>query len=112
MRDFLHRQGYASMIDGGTGRLSFVRRLTSDYYPRFHIYVEKNLTGQNFLTLHLDQKQPSYDGSRAHQGEYHGPLVAAEAQTIKKNIFQALDFTPLSVTPAENLIQKFLNRFF
>lgn len=35
------------------------------------------------LRIHLDQKAPSYQGSHAHAGEYHGPLVAQEVERIR-----------------------------
>jgi acid phosphatase class B len=59
---------------------SFVR---GSRYPRFHIYA-KTLTDGIQLNLHLDQKKPSYKGSRAHNGEYDGPLVEQEAARIQK----------------------------
>ena len=38
------------------------------------------------LTLHLDQKQPSYKGTSMHAGEYSGELVEKEAKRIKEAI--------------------------
>lgn len=35
------------------------------------------------LNLHLDQKQPSYQGSHAHSGEYKGALIEVEVARIK-----------------------------
>ncbi len=53
-------------------------------YPRFHIYLKKNEeTGEFDMNLHLDQKQPSYEGSSAHSGEYDGELVEKEAKRIQ-----------------------------
>ena len=61
---------------------SFVRRLSSGDYPRFHVYAK--MDGDDFLVnLHLDQKRPSYEGTRAHSGEYDGALVVEEAERIK-----------------------------
>lgn len=56
---------------------SFVRRLGTMNYPRFHAY----LSGYE-INLHLDQKQASYEGYSAHSGEYDGDVVEREAQRI------------------------------
>lgn len=69
--------------DESTGELKWIRLLVGRRYPRFHIYsrvLPDN--AQAILELHLDQKQPSYEGSRAHSGEYDGPVVRREAQRI------------------------------
>ena len=73
--------------DFKTGELKFYRMLRGSRYPRFHIYCaltpdEKKAT----LNLHLDQKQPSYKGSRAHSGEYDGPLLQQEAMRLQQRI--------------------------
>lgn len=66
---------------------NIVRPLAGGDYPRFHIYVKKNReTGVFYFNLHLDQKQPSYEGTAAHSGEYEGELVENEANRIKKII--------------------------
>jgi len=78
--------GYAELSDRKTGQKSFTRRLGPYFYPRFHIYVEEELTNNIFLTLHLDQKQPSYKGCPAHSGEYEGDLIEKEARRIKNYI--------------------------
>ncbi|MEK7167794.1 MAG: hypothetical protein AAB791_02210 [Patescibacteria group bacterium] len=77
--DVLRRSGYG-LITGRQGQ-SFVRRLGSNFYPRFHAYVEGSQ-----INLHLDQKQPSYEGSHAHSGEYDGELVESEAERIKQTM--------------------------
>ena len=62
---------------------SLVRKLAGDNYPRFHIYLKQR--GSHFdFSLHLDQKQPSYQGSHAHAGEYDGPVVDQETERIKQ----------------------------
>ncbi|MDP4007357.1 MAG: hypothetical protein Q8P55_02065 [bacterium] len=67
--------------DQKTGELRFFRSLTGRQYPRFHLYCEKQ--GETAVcNLHLDQKQPSYQGSAAHSGEYEGTLVEQEIQRI------------------------------
>lgn len=65
------------------GESSFVRRLSSADYPRFHAYLEVARETLK-ISLHLDQKKPVYKGAIAHSGEYEGGLVEKEADRIKK----------------------------
>lgn len=67
--------------DERTDELRFFRSLSGRRYPRFHLYATI-LDDEATLNLHVDQKQPSYQGSSAHSGEYDGPLVENEAQRI------------------------------
>ncbi len=61
-----------------------VRYLGAEY-PRFHLYIKEDRKKDEFtFNLHLDQKRPSYSGSRAHSGEYTGEVVEGEAERIKK----------------------------
>ncbi len=61
---------------------SFVRRLSSGYYPRFHLYIDK--VGQDFVfNLHLDQKKASYIGHKMHSAEYDDALVEEEVDRLK-----------------------------
>lgn len=86
----LREAGYAYLIDRNSGQESYVRPLNRGYYPRFHLYLERQ-NGQAALNLHLDQKQASYSGSYAHNAEYDGEIVEAEMRRIKsftKNIFK------------------------
>lgn len=80
-RVVLRQAGYTEFRDPNTGETSFVRRLGTNFYPRFHLYVAQEGT-QLRLNLHLDQKQPSYQGSAKHSGEYDGPTVEAEFQRL------------------------------
>lgn len=74
---------YLIIDSKGTGEYNLVRKLGINNYPRFHAYVEQR--GTDFIfKLHLDQKQPSYSGSHAHNGEYFGPLVDEEIDRIKQ----------------------------
>lgn len=78
--------GYAPEgTDGSSGELKWTRPLMGRRYPRFHIYsrVSPDNTRAT-LELHLDQKQPSYEGSRAHNGEYDGPVINRETQRIRQ----------------------------
>ncbi|OGL72031.1 hypothetical protein A3B32_03725 [Candidatus Uhrbacteria bacterium RIFCSPLOWO2_01_FULL_53_9] len=75
--------GYAPFRDPKTGDHSYVRRMTSEFYPRFHCYVEDKPEMVRF-SLHLDQKKPSYRGTAAHGGEYDGPTVEREMERMKQ----------------------------
>lgn len=77
----LRRAGYAPFTDPKSGDYSYIRRLGTHFYPRFHLYVEQQAAGLK-LNLHLDQKQASYQGHRKHSGEYDGPTVEAEAERL------------------------------
>lgn len=77
--------GYTPFVDPNTGEQSFVRRLGTYFYPRFHVYVEKT-DGELRINLHLDQKRPSYPGFRKHSGEYGGPTVETEADRIYSGV--------------------------
>ncbi len=74
--------GYVIIDTRENGEYNLVRRLDRDNYPRFHIYVKPGVTW--IFSLHLDQKQPSYQGSHAHSGEYFGPVIENEADRIKE----------------------------
>jgi len=82
----IKRCGYAEFKDRRTGQTSFTHRLGLYFYPRFHLYIEKETPSEFILTLHLDQKRPSYPGQRAHSGEYDGKLVEKEVNRIKNYI--------------------------
>ncbi len=77
----LNRLGYHENKFSSSRDRNFVRRLGSGHYPRFHLYVFENGQGIR-LSLHLDQKQPSYEGTHAHGGEYEGQLVSEEIGRI------------------------------
>ena len=74
--------GYLIIDTKDNGEYNLVRKLAGNNYPRFHIYLK--VAGDRYIfNLHLDQKQPSYEGSHAHGGEYAGPVVETEADRIK-----------------------------
>lgn len=80
-KQLLTRVGYHEFVDPNTGKVSYIRRLGTGFYPRFHAYVETN-DGQLSIDMHIDQKHVSYEGSAAHSGEYVGPLLDAERDRI------------------------------
>ena len=81
-RNLLRRAGYA-LHQGRDGEISFVRRLAAYDYPRFHVYVNREEPGELIeITLHLDEKKPSYEGFTAHSGQYDGQLVEQERDRL------------------------------
>jgi hypothetical protein len=77
----LRKAGYSPFKDPQSGDESFIIRLTSEFYPRFHLYAEKSGEGTS-LSLHLDQKKPSYGTGNMHGGEYEGPAIEKEFDRI------------------------------
>jgi len=90
----MRRSGYGYLRDKNTSVGSYVRRLGSNFYPRFHVYLEND-----FINLHLDQKQASYEGYSAHSGEYDGEVVEREGERIK-NIMANLEVSEGEIEPA------------
>ena len=83
---WLRRAGYTFIPEREDGQASFARRLTRDFYPRFHVYfVESPESGETYLTfnLHLDQKRPGYQGFSRHNAEYDGEVVENEMERLK-----------------------------
>ncbi|MBI4122635.1 MAG: hypothetical protein HY462_01420 [Parcubacteria group bacterium] len=71
------------MHQGRDGEISYTRRFSGDDYPRFHVYVNREEPGGPMeLSLHLDEKKPSYEGYTAHSGQYEGKLVEEERDRI------------------------------
>ena len=78
---WLRQAGYAFIPEREDGQASFARRLTRDFYPRFHIYfieTKENGVDQVVFNLHLDQKRPGYEGFSRHNAEYDGEVVENE----------------------------------
>ena len=64
------------------GEESFVRSLGQGPFPRFHIYADAQQSAWA-LNLHLDQRRPSYEGTRAHGGEHEGPVLEVEVARLR-----------------------------
>jgi len=78
----MRRAGYTFIRDRRSGKESFARRMTRDFYPRFHVYIIDE--GEIIVfNVHLDQKRASYAGSNAHSGEYDSELVEKEVERLK-----------------------------
>jgi len=82
---FLRQAGYAYIRDRRSGQESFVRRLTRDHYPRFHIYIN-SFEDKVVFDLHLDQKRPGYQGQKRHNAEYDTPVVGREVERLRELI--------------------------
>ncbi len=81
--NLMRRSGYAVFNDPNTGQTSYTKRLSRDFYPRFHVYIETNKDNFQFINLHLDQKKPSYAGAHAHNADYDGDRVEQEANLLQ-----------------------------
>lgn len=105
LRLLLQRCGYAAFTDPQSFQPSFIRRLNRDFYPRFHVYLNV-VDGSQVLSLHLDQKKPSYPGAHAHSGEYDGDAVQREADRLRAAITQQLNNQPpADASPKRGLFQ-------
>jgi hypothetical protein len=82
-RLILEQAGYHEFVDPNTHKLSYIMRVSSQFYPRYHVYVKLN-GPKVTVDLHIDQKKASYKGQRAHSGEYDGPLVEEEIARLKR----------------------------
>lgn len=79
-RNIMRRLGYGEQR-ARSGQISYVRRVSSERFPRFHVYVE-DMGGGIQVNLHVDQKEATYEGAHAHSGEYEGSLVEREMAAI------------------------------
>ena len=91
VNDIMRQIGYIPAHFQNKGEFSIIRKISRNDYPRFHLYIkeadrpiDRSTTGMSFnFSLHLDQKKPSYEGSKGHSGEYDGDVVENEAERIK-----------------------------
>lgn len=81
--NLLRSAGYGVFRSPSSGATSYTRCLGRNYYPHFHVYVNKEGSRELELNLHFDQKQVSHKGQAAHSGEYDGDLVRREVERIK-----------------------------
>jgi len=90
--------GYKPTGNNENGEYSLAKELNNGYrYPRFHIYLKKDEDHNEYiLSLHLDQKQPSYEHGKnhAHSGEYKGEVIEAEAERIIRVLANTSDDSP------------------
>ncbi|MBI2475185.1 hypothetical protein HYV69_02035 [Candidatus Uhrbacteria bacterium] len=109
-RNIMRHLGYGEQR-AKSGQISYVRRVASDRFPRFHAYVEDKNSGIQ-VNLHMDQKEASYEGSHVHSGEYESQLCQEEMNRIIQFIQ-----TPNTVSTQTQVLRQrkktnFLSRFF
>lgn len=80
--NFFRRAGYAFQKREGD-EMAFVRRLTDQPFPRFHLFVR--IVGSRFhVNFHIDHKAASYEGQSMHSGEYgDNKMLENEAERLK-----------------------------
>ncbi len=81
-RVLLRECGYKPWRDQ-KGRETYIKRLTKDFYPRFHIIYAKDNQGRPILDLHLDYKRPIH-ARVARTYETESEVVKREAERIKQ----------------------------
>lgn len=85
LNTLIRQMGYHPIVDRRTNTQSWVRLLSSGFYPRFHMYI--TLQPQSVhLSLHIDQKKQTMDlpGLKRHAGEYNSPVVQAEGARLQR----------------------------
>ncbi len=83
---FLRQCGFQPHQDGN----SFIRKLSTFDFPRFHLYIKNNKNGDYILKLHLDMKKPTYKLSPAHSGEYNGEIIEEEKRRILNQLYNKI----------------------
>lgn len=73
----LRETGYMPLHDRQTRKDSYVRKLSSSRYPRFHLYLKEN-PQEIVFDLHLDQNINRYQGQTAHNADYDSEKVRQE----------------------------------
>lgn len=110
-RNIMRRIGYGEQRTH-EGQISYVKRVSSDRFPRYHAYVEDVANGGMQVNLHIDQKEASYTGTSAHAGEYEGPLVEREMTNIVAFI-KNIASTPITQPkPSVEKKKSFISKFF
>ena len=87
-RNLIRRAGYAEHYDARSRETSYYRRLDRNIFPKFHVYLNERPDGVE-VSLHIDQKQPSYGVGSMHSGDYEGPRVEAELERIRESFENA-----------------------
>jgi hypothetical protein len=106
-KTLIRRAGYGEHYDPRSGETSYSRRLDRTIFPKFHVYLNEVPNGVE-ISLHLDQKQPSYGVGHMHSGDYDGPAVERELERIR----QAFESIEPPVSPEEPKKKGFLGRLF
>jgi hypothetical protein len=77
----LRRAGYFYIFDQNSQQGSFIKKLTDQRYPRFHLYITENPT-EIIFDLHLDQSVTRLTGQTAHRADYESEEVKQELTKI------------------------------
>ncbi len=77
----LRNAGYFYIFDKLSQQGSFIKKLTGQRYPRFHLYITET-TEEIIFDLHLDQSSTRYKGQRAHNADYDSDQVKIELTRI------------------------------
>lgn len=83
----MRRCGYIPIHDRKSGHDSYVRKLTNQRYPRFHLYLSE-ISGETIFDLHLDQNINRYNNQTAHNADYNSEEVKQELERIYQTIKQ------------------------
>jgi len=77
----LRSAGYIFQQYTADKKMSFIRPLSRNGFPRFHIYAQtKNRS--ILINIHLDQRKNTYGKSIRHHGKYDGEILQNEAKRI------------------------------
>ena len=106
-RTLIRRAGYSEHYDSRSGETSYSRRLDRSIFPKFHAYLDEKDGGVE-VSLHIDQKQPSYGVGHMHSGDYDGPLIERELERIKRSFETA----PAPLPPEPEKKKGLLGRLF
>jgi len=84
----MRQLGYRFLKETPDNELVFIKPLSFNSFPRFHIYLKKIDKNDEFLIkIHLDQKKPIYKGVTPHSGEYDCEIIKKEVKRIE-NFFK------------------------
>lgn len=87
-RTLIRRAGYSEHYDNRSQQTSYARRLGTGIFPKFHVYLAEQNGGVE-VSIHIDQKQPSYGVGHMHSGDYDGPNIERELERIKQSFENA-----------------------
>ena len=77
----LRQAGYFYIFDKISQKGSYIKKLTGQHYPRFHLYITET-SKEVVFDLHLDQSATRYKGQKAHNADYDSEQVKTELTRI------------------------------
>lgn len=105
---FLKRLGYVFIRDRRSQTESFARRIRSDFYPRFHVYITENSDFVIF-DIHIDHKKDASLSHSRHNTEYGGVLVENEVNRIKDSVVGDLSMEKNMPVEKKSLFKRIFN---